>query len=131
MNARIEMLSKQILVSVGTEEAKIDAALYEELIASVAIRDLAYWGVRPTPAHVFANSSFKSCVNEMGIEFTIDDIEGSMIGTDLSISGDRFKSDSSDYQELRKRLNEILRKSNMTPESYLRKRLNVEEQHEG
>jgi hypothetical protein len=128
MNARIEMLSKQILVSVGTEDAKIDAALYEELIASEAIRDLAFWRVRPTPVHVLVNSTFRACAKSMGIFFKIEDEEGFTLGGNNTISRSRFVSNSNEYKRLRQRLIDILNASGLTPESYLSKRPKVEEQ---
>jgi len=74
MNSRIEMLSKQILRSVGTDDAKLDAALYEEMLASESIRDLAYWKRRPTPMHVLTNKNFEECANSLGVRIDIRDI---------------------------------------------------------
>ena len=125
MNARIEMLSKQILVSVGTEEAKVDAALYEELMASEAIRDIAYWKVRPSPAHVLVNSGFRACVRSMGIQLAIKEESGSSIGTDRSITRSRFTADSNEYKKVRQRLIDILKSFGTTPEAYLTKRPTV------
>jgi hypothetical protein len=125
MNARIEMLSKQILESVGTEDAKVDAALYEEMIASEAIRDLGFWKARPSPAHVFVNSSFRACAKSMGINFRIIEESGFSIGGDLSITRNKFASDSLEYRRLRKRLVELLASFGITPESYLSKRPKV------
>ena len=128
MNARIEMLSKQILVSVGTEDAKIDAALYEELIASEAIRDLAFWKVRPTPVHVLVNATFRACAKSMGANFAIEEDKEYSLGGDKTISRPRFVGDSNEYKRLRQRLIEILKASGMTPESYLSRRPKVEAQ---
>lgn len=122
MNARIEMLSKQILVSVGTEDAKVDATLYEELMAHESIRDLAFWKARPTPVHVLESSSFQACAKSMGISFKIDEDFRHSIGSDKSISRGRFTSNSADYERLRTRLTELLNSFNMTPEQYLAKR---------
>jgi Domain of unknown function (DUF4062) len=128
MNERIEMLSKQILVSVGTEEAKVDASLYEEMIASEAIRDLAYWKVRPTPAHVLVNSSFRACAKSLGINLTIDEEDRYSIGSNSTISRLKFVSDSNEYKRVRERLIEIIKAAGMTPEQYLTARQKVEAQ---
>jgi hypothetical protein len=122
MNSRIEVLSRQILISVGTEDAKIDAALYEEMLASEAIRDLAFLRVRPTPASVFVNSSFRSCAKSLGVALVIaeDDDESSITGSGR-ISRVRFEVDSNEYRQLRQRLGEILTRQNMTPESYIQR----------
>lgn len=122
MNSRIEMLSKQILVSVGTEDAKIDAELYEELLSSEAIRDLAYCEVRPTPVHVFVNSSFRQCAKSLGLKLSIEETDRISIGPLGKISRPRFTNNSKEYQQLRLRLIEILKSHGTTPEKYLGKR---------
>jgi hypothetical protein len=127
MNARIEMLSKQILVSVGTEEAKVDAALYEEMMAHEAIRDFAYWKARPSPAHILVNSGFRACARAMGIQFEISEESGSSIGSDRTISRSRFTSDAMEYKRVRGRLIDLLKSFGMTPEQYLTKRPKVQQ----
>jgi hypothetical protein len=120
MNSRIEVLSRQILISVGTEEAKIDAALYEEMMACEAIRDLAFLKVRPTPTSVFVNSSFRACAKTLGIDLQIDeDAEEYSISGGGGISRLRFDADSRSYKLLRERLASILASHSMTPEAYL------------
>jgi hypothetical protein len=125
MNARIEMLSKQILVSVGTADAKIDADLYEELLASDAIRDLAYWKVRPTPVHVLANASFRACAKSMGVALKIEETDEFSISSDGTISELKFKADSLQYKRLRQKLQRIIVAAGMTVENYLRSRPKV------
>jgi hypothetical protein len=125
MNARIEMLSKQILVSVGTEDAKIDAALYEEMIASEAVRDLAYWKVRPAPVNILVNPSFRSCAKAMGVQMEIEeDPESYSIGSDGTISRAKFERVSMEYKNLRNELTQILKDAGTTPEQYLSNRPN-------
>jgi hypothetical protein len=125
MNARIEMLSKQILLSVGTEDAKIDAAMYEEMIATEAIRDLAYCGKRPTPVHVLVNATFRSCAKALGIDLEIEENVGSSIGQKGSISRGRFDKDSQDYKQLRQKLMDLLRQHGISPEQYVTRRPNM------
>lgn len=121
MNSRIEILSKQILVSVGTEDAKIDAELYEEMLTSEAIRDLAYCKVRPTPIHIFANASYKECADSLGLKFKIEEKDVSSISNSGAISRIRFNVNTKEYDELRNRLIVILRKYETTPEIYIKK----------
>jgi len=125
MNARIEMLSKQILVSVGTEDAKIDATLYEEMLAAEPIRDLAYWGKRPTPLHVFMNSSFRTCARSLGISPEIGEIDEYSIGESGYMSRPKFKAASHMYKLLRCRLIEILKGFGLTPEVYASQRPHI------
>jgi len=119
MNARIEMLSKQILASVGTDEAKIDAKLYEELMASESIRDLAYWKLRPTPSHVFVNETFTACARSMGGDFKVDAGSGRSIGQNGSISFYKFKDATEDYKKVRGNILAILKESGVSLPSYL------------
>jgi hypothetical protein len=125
MNARIEMLSKQILVSVGTDDAKVDAALYEELIASECIRDLAFWNLRPTPTHVLLNKSFSSCARSMGAEIKFfggaGDARSISIGGNTTISKGKFVRSSEGYSKLQERLKTILKESNIEVSAYIEK----------
>ncbi|WP_279610510.1 DUF4062 domain-containing protein [Burkholderia gladioli] len=125
MNARIEMLSKQILVSVGTEDAKVDAALYEEMMAHESIRDLAYWGTRPSPAHVLVNSNFRACAKSLGMNFKVEDKSGSSISSSGSMSRPRFTSSSADYRRVRQSLIDLLNAQGITPDQYLTRRPKV------
>lgn len=119
MNSRIEILSKQILVSVGTEDAKIDAELYEEMLTSEAIRDLAYCKVRPTPVHVFVNSSYRACAKSLGLNLKILEREGSSISPNGEISRYRFTKQSADYRALRQNMLALLKTRGTTAEKYL------------
>lgn len=119
MNSRIEMLSKEILRSVGTEDAKIDAALYEEMLATEAIRDLAFWRRRPTPVHVLVNSSFRQCAKALGVDLKVDETAQYSISGDGGISRPRFVQASNEYKDLRQRLIEILGRFGKTKEQYV------------
>ncbi|HEX3093767.1 MAG TPA: DUF4062 domain-containing protein [Candidatus Angelobacter sp.] len=123
MNARIEILSKQILVSVGTEDAKIDASLYEEMLVSQSIRDLGYWGSRPTPRHILENKTFESCVEALGLRCEITDWEGNSIGPNTRLSRTRFQESSKDYEVVRNKLLQILEKHKISKEEYVKRHL--------
>jgi hypothetical protein len=119
MNSRIEMLTKEILRSVGTEDAKIDAALYEEMLSSEAIRDLAFFGKRPTPVHILVNASFRQCAKALGIDLQINESDGSSISSTGTISRGRFTQASNEYKAVRQKLIEILASFGKTKEQYL------------
>jgi len=120
MNSRIEMLSKQILRSVGTEDAKLDAELYEEMLASESIRDLAYWQKRPNPVHVLMNDTFQECANALGMKVRIMEREGVSYDASGGMSKKKFEISSKSYQEVRRQLIKILRKFGMSPEQYIK-----------
>jgi hypothetical protein len=119
MNARVEMLSRQILNSVGTENAKLTAELYDAMLKHECVRDMSYWGLRPTPAAVLKNTSFKDCIESQKFNYSIDDYEGSSIGSNGTMSNIRFESDSKEYTKLRKELIKILEGHNLSIKEYL------------
>lgn len=126
VNVRVEMLSKQILRSVGTVDAKIDAQLYENMLASESIGDLTFWDAKPTPASIFLNSSFRSCAKSFGIDLKIgeddeDEPGSSSITSDGSLSRNRFVKNSNQYKKLRQNMIDILKEYELTPEEYLSK----------
>jgi Domain of unknown function (DUF4062) len=120
MNVRIEMLSKQILRSVGTETAKLDALLYEEMLTSDPIRDLIYWKLRPTPASILINSTFRSCAESLGKKPKPIVTDEFSISTSGEIEKGRFELDSRNYKNLRQRLIDILKEHNLTSEKYIK-----------
>jgi len=123
MNARIEIISKQILNSVGTEAARLDVDLYELMLDSETVRDLTYWHVKPTPMSIFTNRSFKECAKSLNIDFKIeDDDEDISIGSNKSISLGKFNVTSQDYEELRNKMIKFLKSKNITPEQYIEQR---------
>lgn len=122
MNARIEVLSKQILVSVGTEDAKINALLYEEMLLSEAIRDLGYWGARPTPRHILENATFQSCIEALGIKMVIEkEWSGNSISANGHLSPLRYAESSASYTTIREELLAILDKHKISKHEYLKR----------
>jgi hypothetical protein len=119
MSERIEMLSRQILVSVGTEEAKMTAELYDVLIGNLATREMQFIGCRPTPGAILGNESFQACVFRLGGKLkVVDDDEFSITGTG-EIDGAYLSSVEEDYAEMRGELVEILKGHGMSVKQYL------------
>lgn len=126
MSARIEILSKQILNSVGTEDAKLEAKLYEEMIASEAIRDLAYWDLKPSPLVIFQNETFQNCALALGVNVDVeDDKDGHTITTSGQISRMKFDDSSGEYIELRERLGKILHAHGKSQSEYMKERTSL------
>jgi hypothetical protein len=125
MNSRIEMLSKQILRSVGTEDAKLDAALYEEMLASESIRDLAYWKKRPSPVYVLTNKTFEECAKALGLKIDIKEKDEISIDSNSGMSRKKFDMSSRDYQAVRKELIKILKAFGKTTEEYVKSRSKI------
>lgn len=122
MNARIEMLSKQILSSVGTKEAKFDATLYEEMIGQEVIHILTYFQTRPTPISILLNSSFRSCAKSLGVDLQIEDTAGTSYSSSGRISRHYFENLSKKYTALRNDLIKRLKEHGLTPEEYVKSR---------
>lgn len=118
LNERIEVMSKFILESVGTERHKLEAMLYEEMIASAAIRDLSWLKVRPTPALVLTSATFSSCASAAGTPVVSDPSLGMGISSDGRIGEGRLRHNENDFQSLRVRLREVLNDFKQTVESY-------------
>lgn len=122
ISERVEMLSTQILQSVGTETAKLNAALYDLLLQEECIRDIAYMGGRPTPSCVIKSESFSDCciaagVNTLKIETSWD---GSAVGPSGGLSQYRFESNTESYIALRVNAFNTINKSGLNVDEYLR-----------
>ena len=70
MNSRIELLSHEILNSVGTKKAKLNAIFYEEMLSNKAIQDLTFLGLKPKPADILNNPDFTSYCDNFNKELT-------------------------------------------------------------
>lgn len=66
MSERNEMLSRQILSSVGTERAKMTAALYDTMLSHNVTRTLQDWGWSITPIVVLQNETIVKCAKALG-----------------------------------------------------------------
>ncbi|MFZ6678051.1 DUF4062 domain-containing protein [Undibacterium sp. Tian12W] len=121
MNTKIEMLSKQILNSVGTPDAKIEAFLYEEMLSNEAIQDITFFDIKPKPASVILNDEFEKCLKYYGIELAINDKDTNTISSSGTITNVRMNIDKASYSELRSALLEILKDHGITEGEYLLK----------
>lgn len=119
MSERIEMLSRQILRSVGTDAAKMTAALYDTMVSHVAPRELQFIGCRPTPAAILQNDTFAQSAEALGVKLKIvSDKSYSMTG-DGEIDRRHLETTSNDYLQMRQELLRILEEFGVSPEQYL------------
>jgi hypothetical protein len=119
MSERVEMLSRQILQSVGTESAKLTAALYDKVLEYECVRDMAYMGVKPTPAAILANKTFDGCFAALGGKLAVrKDWEGFAVGGGGSVSSLTLERDRKQYSELRSELEALIKQHGNTVESY-------------
>jgi hypothetical protein len=107
MNEKIEFLSKQILSSVGTDTAKLISAMYDRMLGSESIRNLATAGVKVTPKDIL---EMEQLSDVMKGKITIrDDVKGYIIahsnpGLDAYFSRLSYENDKEDYADLRTEL---------------------------
>jgi hypothetical protein len=120
MNERVEMLSRQILRSVGTHEAKIAAELYDEMLSYDVVRIISYMGRRPTPQVIIENNNLDNCALALDLKFKINKKQ---TGYSYSVGGDISKPQhdviAKSYAALRAKLLEIIKRHDMTPEQYI------------
>ncbi|MHB9073386.1 MAG: DUF4062 domain-containing protein [Desulfobaccales bacterium] len=118
MNERIEILSRQILRSVGTTEAKITAELYDTMIPYSNIRILSFENIGLNLKKILENTTIEEYISASGFKYFID-------SNILTVTGDRYSMQSKYrltaeiYQKLRNELIGILDKHGITIERYL------------
>lgn len=117
MNERIQMLSKQILNSVGTTEAKVIASLYEEILGYKVIQDLMNWRIKPTIKSIVENDNLDACIRSFGIDYIINEECDFLISQGREISEERFKSDEKEFLKLRNTLIKIIDENNIPLEN--------------
>jgi len=120
---RVEVLSRQILESVGSAEAKATAQMYDLLLGSAAVQDMTTLGLRPSPSDVLEHESFFECTESLGGHWEVQpedaDIEynTSFFGNQGKMSFSRASAVKEDYQRLRQELTSLLEASGMSAES--------------
>lgn len=120
ISERVEMLSRQILESVGTKTAKLTAELYDKVLQHACARDMAYMGARPSPKAVLSNDSFEVCFKALGGHLSVDRDRGeSVMSPSGYITIDRLEEDSKDYRSLREDLSKTLTENGVRVEGYL------------
>ncbi|HSS41747.1 MAG TPA: DUF4062 domain-containing protein [Solirubrobacterales bacterium] len=118
ISRRVEVLSTQILESVGTTETKLMAELYDRMLGSEAIQRMLAIGLKPTPADVLDHDSFIECTEALGGRWNLADDEDDTIshsridhrGTMAQWNIERHQED---YEELRQELQKRVRESGM------------------
>lgn len=124
VNERIEMLSKQILNSVGTPHAKINVEMYDKMLNYECIRDAGYFKLKPTPASILTSTSFLNWTKSLGKEIKVSSIEHEdgpedVISSDGSMSEVHHNKSEEAFKQLKEELLKILQSHKMAEEEYL------------
>ncbi len=115
VNQRIEMLSTQILKSVGTSQAKAVAQMYARMLDSNAMDDLKNIGAKPRPSQVLDNETFDDFAEAVGTPW-----RDPPPGEDLWISSSgeidpyRRARSAADYERLKVEIQRLLDEAAMT-----------------
>ncbi|MDA1762334.1 DUF4062 domain-containing protein [Bacillus cereus] len=122
MNERIELLSKEILNSVGTNDSKITIKLYDEMIANECISDLGLWHIKPSPVDILLNETVDDLVLYYEMSININDDEGySITHGRADLSKSKFEDLVNCYRELRESMVNILNENDISIENYISK----------
>jgi len=122
MNERIELLSKEILNSVGTNDSKITVKLYEEMLANSCIRDLSYWEIKPSPVAILLNETLDNLVEYYGKTVTVNNRgKGDFISGNGEVSQKRYERMVKCYKDLRVFIKEYLESNDINSEEYIQK----------
>lgn len=120
ISERIEMVSRQILGSVGTKVAKLTAALYDKMLQHECIRNMAYMGAQPNPKTVLGSETFDECFDMAGGVLHIQEKwEGISVGGGGMISKDALENNRKDYMRVRAELIEMVKREYTSVDQYL------------
>lgn len=122
INERVEYLSTQILKSVGSDETKALAALYEVCIQSGAFRTLLDTGHHPDPLTLLKANTLSDAANVLGKPFIVIE-DKSKRNTITSSTGEinpnHLIQQEIEFSLLKIDMNEILMKYGFTREEFL------------
>lgn len=106
INERIEVMTTQILRSVGTPMDRLNVSFLQRMLVSTAVSDLRYLSLNPRAGDILRNESLSSCASAFGREFfeanpDDENFRGFYISSDGEISPQRLRTSEADYQDLR------------------------------
>jgi hypothetical protein len=127
MSDKIEFLAKEILGSVGTNIAKINAKIYEVLQKHESFSVLKRYGIEASSAEVVKNIDFRDLFKDKNVVLEDKDKKvefalkaGRGIKKNVWISKMLFPKLERDYEEMRHEVLMILKKNRITPEQFIR-----------
>jgi hypothetical protein len=119
VSERVEILSRQILESVGTTEAKLMADLYDYMLGSSMVQNLTGFDLRPKPTDILRHDNFFDCARALGGTWEIDPDQGPGASATRTMSNGKMSPEFAEnaeqsYQELRKVMQGKLAESGLT-----------------
>ena len=125
VNERIELISRQILESVGSDKSKLTAELYDEMFTFDCISDLRYLKLKPNPKSVLVASDFSEAAKNLGkvISYKEPVTEEEKSYNQLIATGEfskhRFDLNSLSFKKLKERLEAIIKNHGTTVQKFL------------
>lgn len=126
VNERVQMLSEQILRSVGTPDAKLAAILYEVVNRPDNDVDYEIFEVRPSVSTYLLYPTYRASLKALGAEFEIDEEDTeehsftTRSGRPFAISRYGFDVNSGIYKKTREELLAILKQHDTKPEDFIK-----------
>ncbi|WP_353951170.1 DUF4062 domain-containing protein [Knoellia sp. S7-12] len=119
MNERIEVITSQILQSVGSPTDRLTVRLLHQMLQSAAMSDMRFIGARPTPAAVLSNSTLVELAASLGRPMNVEEKSESSISGSGDISASRLETGERDYSRLQDEMRSALAMAGVTEEEYL------------
>ena len=97
--------------------ARITIDLQKMMMRPLAVQDMSWFGLSPTPSDILRNDSFERCAASLGIELVIADVP--VMARPNVLPEQRIAEDRHTYLTLRQRMLEALASHNTTAEEYI------------
>ena len=127
VNQKIELLTTQILKSVGKDQQIVTVKLYEEMINNESYRAITYFykdseptkRVKVVPTDFFESKDFKELAKKLDVKLEIKKDRNTIISGAGLMSPEYYKKAEDAMKDLKTRFTEILLEYGLTPESYI------------
>ena len=127
VNQKIEILTTQILKSVGKDLQLVTVKLYEEMIANESYRAITYFysdkaltnRIKVSPIDFINAKDFKELSKNLGLELKIKQEGNTIISGTGVISPDYFAESEKEFLNLKVKFEEVLKEYGLTFEKYL------------
>jgi hypothetical protein len=128
VNQKIEVLTTQILKSVGNDLQLVTVKLYEEMTSNESYRAATYFyedkerkkRVKVTPLDFINAKNLKDLVSKFGIELKILTEGNTIISDSGDISKEYYDRSEKEFQLLKARIEEILHEYGLTSQKYIK-----------
>jgi len=121
--ANIEFLTRQVVKSVGDQITKTTIEFYDLLLGYEVYRDLAVWGLHPSPKLILENETLeKFCDNKIEVDTSEEYGDTSLTygGPPYRLGKSRFDRNKKDYNKIREELIKRLKDKSISVNEFLK-----------